>query len=139
MVNKKIITKKIATINSSLQFIENHCPEKFDEFASDEVLQSALLFHMGKSIQALIDLILHIISDEGWGVILHKSGMADILVKKNVIKEKSKEKLIRIIGFRNRLVHEYDDLDMRLTFDILKNQTDDIRDIVRHILKYLNL
>jgi uncharacterized protein YutE (UPF0331/DUF86 family) len=135
MVNRKIFVKKIATITNSLEFIETHCPDEYKRFASDLVLQAALLFHLEKAIQALIDLFLHIISDEGWGVVLHKAGMVDILVRKNVIDEKYREKLIRIIGFRNRLVHEYEEIDLKQTFEILRIHREDIKAVLKQVTR----
>jgi uncharacterized protein YutE (UPF0331/DUF86 family) len=88
-------------------------------------------------IQALLDLIMHIISDEGWGVHLQGVSIADLLVKKKVITTKERDSLIKIHGFRNRLVHEYEVLDLRIAYDILTGRKDETRALLNTILKFI--
>lgn len=51
----------------------------------------------------------------------------------------TKEKLKRMRGFRNILVHEYGRLDDRLVYDLLKNNMEDFDSIRKEIIAALKL
>jgi uncharacterized protein YutE (UPF0331/DUF86 family) len=44
-------------------------------------------------------------------------------------------KLENMVGFRNILVHQYQDLDLRLTVDVIENHLDDLIAFTDYILK----
>lgn len=139
MVKKAIINKKIQTITQAIEFLNQYQSIDFKTFKKDMLLQSALLYQLEKAIQALIDLLLHIVSDEGWGVVLNKSNLADLLVRNNVISEEYGEKFIRIYGFRNRLVHEYEEIDLRLAYQIIQKDKEDLIRILHQVMDYLKV
>ncbi len=139
MVKKAIVNRKIQTISNAIEFINKYKDISYGDFQTDIVLQSALLYQLEKSIQALIDLLFHIVSDEGWGVVLHKSNLADLLVQHKVIEPKYKDVFIKIYGFRNRLVHEYEDMDLKIIFQVLQQGSNDIVAILHQVMDYLKV
>lgn len=139
MVKKSVIEKKIRTINEGLQFLGTHEATDFNTFKNDLTIQGACLFFLEKSIQALIDIVMHIISDEGWGVHLHAGNTAELLARHHVISDEHVNTFIQIYGFRNRLVHGYEDVDLRLAHEIVVDKKKDIRIILDQILTYLGI
>lgn len=63
--------------------------------------------------------------------------IAKILAENNYLSEEKKELLIKIIAFRNILVHDYLDLDRNIIFKLLKNNLEDIRGILKSYLKLI--
>ena len=60
------------------------------------------------------------------------------------IRESSKksdliDRLISMIGFRNILVHEYEDVNIDIVFNILQNCLKDIEDYLLTIVDYFKL
>ncbi len=48
-----------------------------------------------------------------------------------------KEKWIRMIGFRNVLVHEYLDLDRRIVYEVLRSGLEDLERLRRFFASFL--
>ena len=82
------------------------------------------------AIEALIDIGNHIIAEKDWGIINESRDVAYILFEKGVLDEPSRELFLKMIGFRNILVHEYMEVDVNTVFDITKNKLNDIRKIL---------
>jgi len=59
------------------------------------------------AIEALTDVGNHVIADLGLGVVNWYSDIPAIFAKKRYLSPALEEKWIRMIGFRNTLVHEY--------------------------------
>ena len=49
--------------------------------------------------------------------------------------KKEAELFVQIIGFRNILVHDYMDLDLDIIFELINNNLDDLRGILKSYLK----
>ncbi|MEA2084638.1 MAG: DUF86 domain-containing protein, partial [Thermodesulfobacteriota bacterium] len=60
-----------------------------------------------------------------------------ILAEKGHITREMEEKWIRMIGFRNILVHDYLDIDRHTVFDVLQNNLKDFEKIKRSFAEFL--
>ena len=89
------------------------------------------------SIELLTDVGNHIIAEDGLGMVNWYSDIPDILNSKNIINIKLKEIWIKMIGFRNTLVHEYIDIDLEIVYDVLQNGLDDLKAIKLKLAVYL--
>jgi uncharacterized protein YutE (UPF0331/DUF86 family) len=52
----------------------------------------------------------------------------------NIIDKNLAEKLKKSVGFRNIAVHNYDELDLNLTFDIASEHINDFKDFIKQII-----
>ena len=91
------------------------------------------------AIQGCIDIGSHIISDEGWGIAGSLGDILYTLRDRNVIEAELTERLVSMIGFRNILIHEYDDINIDIVYDILQNRLKDIDQYLLSIIDYFNL
>ena len=110
-----------------------------DTLRNDIDLQDSVLHNLQLAIQGCIDIGSHIISDEGWGI---AGSLGDILYPlrdRNVIEADLTERLVAMIGFRNILIHEYDDINIDIVYDILQNRLKDIDQYLLSIIDYFNL
>lgn len=60
-----------------------------------------------------------------------------ILGKRNVIPKEFSERFAAAAGFRNILVHGYNDIDLEKFQDYLHNNLEDINEFAQYIVKYL--
>jgi uncharacterized protein YutE (UPF0331/DUF86 family) len=89
------------------------------------------------AIQACIDIGNHIISQQNLGSPADYGQIFLILAEKGIINSKLSEKLIRMAGFRNVLIHEYRDILIDKVYDILQNRLSDFYDFAQAVLEYL--
>lgn len=126
MVDKSIIGRKLSLIEEHLRRIKGLPALTIEGFKKDTTVQDILLFNLTQAIQNCVDIATHIISDEGWGVPGTQREIFDILKDKGVITEELGEKLIAMVGFRNRVIHEYEKLNLDIVYDIWQNRIQDI-------------
>jgi uncharacterized protein YutE (UPF0331/DUF86 family) len=110
-----------------------------DTLRNDIDLQDSVLHNLQLAIQGCIDIGSHIISDEGWGIAGSLGDILYTLRDRNVIEADLTERLVAMIGFRNILIHEYDDINIDIVYDILQNRLKDIDQYLLSIIDYFNL
>jgi uncharacterized protein YutE (UPF0331/DUF86 family) len=91
------------------------------------------------AIQSLLDLGSHILADLE---IRNVSDYRDVILKlgqAKVIPLHFAEAIADMSGFRNRLIHEYEDIDPSRVHHFLQNRLKDIEDFIRYIREYLRL
>ena len=64
----------------------------------------------------------HVISDRGMGVVNQHGDIPAIFVKNGYVDPNLGEEWVRMIGFRNVLVHDYLDIDRSIVYDVLQNR-----------------
>lgn len=126
MVRQSVIRRKITQIEEHLGRIRSLPEQPLDVFKVDTVTQDVLLFNLTQAIQNCIDIATHIVSDEGWGMPGTQSEGFDILKEKGVIQRELTERVVSMVGFRDRVIHEYETLDLDIVYDIWHNRLRDI-------------
>ncbi len=112
LVNRSIILKKISHIRHNLSRLRDKVNISLESFVKDLDVQDVVLHNIQHAVQGCIDIGSHIISDEGWGVAGSHNEIFYILNEKGVIKRGLTERMVSIVGFRNILVHEYEDVNL---------------------------
>ncbi len=67
--------------------------------------------------------------DGGLGIVNWYSDIPKILHSKGTIDQLLEEKWIRMIGFRNILVHEYTEVDLQIVYEILQGSLRDLEEL----------
>jgi len=89
------------------------------------------------SIQAVIDVAHLIIIDLGLKRPEDNYEAISILFDNKIISEGLSEKLTKMIGLRNILVHEYGKIDRKIIYKILQEGLKDLEDFKKQIIKFL--
>ena len=137
MVDKPLIGRKIERVEGYLKQIRSKKDPGIAVFVKDSDLQSIVLFNLIQAIQSCIDIGSHIISDSEWETPSTQAEIFEILSSKKVISRTLALKMISMVGFRNRIVHEYEKTDMKIVHDVWKKHTADIEKFCKAVvLKY---
>ncbi len=139
MVNQNIIKAKINHIENNLQRLREKQNITLDELKKNIDLQDIILHNLQLSIQGCIDIASHVISDEGWTVPDTLAGLFDILTKHKIISRDLNEKLKKMVGFRNIIIHEYGTIDLNKVYSILTHDINDINSFLKQICVYANI
>src|SRR3989339_1443304 len=139
MPDLEIIEKHIQSYISDLENLKKHKNVTPEEIKADKDLLWILERGIYLLIQNLFDMLAHIISadfNEKWD---YYSDIAEILKQKNVVTEEDKIILNNMVGFRNRLSHEYLSLEVNVLSDIVNNRLDDFNKFLILIKNYCKL
>jgi len=134
---------KIAKITSEITLCLTRLEElgKLDEssFIADPHKIGSAKYHLIVAIEGLVDLCSHIIARNGFRTPEDYSDTIRVMEEHQAFGQDFAETLIKMVRFRNRLVHIYWAIDDKEIFRILKEHLDDIRRFLREFGSYLGL
>jgi len=81
----------------------------------------------------------HIISEEGFGVPGSTNEMFYMLEENGYINTVLTEKMVKAIGFRNLIVHEYGRIELEKVFTIAQKDIEDLNEYLRAIFIKLGM
>jgi uncharacterized protein YutE (UPF0331/DUF86 family) len=137
MVRAEIIRKRLNKLDEYLSFLHKLQQYSFDEFISDPERYGSAERFLHLAIEAITDMGNHIIADLELGCVNSYSDIPSIIAEKGYMAHGLEEKWIRMIGFRNTLVHEYIDIDRKIVYDVLQNNVKDIEELKKMFAQFL--
>lgn len=139
MIDRNIILSKISAVRRHLKRIEAKCNVDLEAFRKDLDRQESVLFNLQMAIQNCIDIAAHIISEKGVGVPGSTNEMFYLLEENGFIKLETTEKLVKAVGFRNLVVHEYVRIELEQVFQIARNDIRDLNEFLASVLEKLRV
>ena len=135
MPDKDIVLAKVATIQKCLDRIRDVTgldPESLEDIDKQDIF----VLNLQRAIQACIDLAAHAISCENLGLPERIRDNFIILKEKGIIDVELASKMVKMTGFRNIAVHNYQILDLGILKSILANNLKDIEEFYLALLHY---
>lgn len=139
MVKQEYIITAIRTIEQNYIELYRYKNVKASEIATDKSLQWIIERGLQVTIQAILDIGSHILSDykdNGWKT------YKDIPLKLQeygIITKSLAKQIALMAGLRNILVHEYLDVDAKKLEEILRFHLEDFKKFVLQIRKFCKL
>lgn len=137
MTDRDLVAKKLARIATSLHELRTlAAPERLridvrEERFVERTLQIA--------IQSALDVASHVVSDERLGEPETNRALFRLLARTGAISEELASRLAEMAGFRNVLVHGYDEIQIDIVEDVVRNHLGDLDDFVAGVSGYLGL
>ena len=124
MTDPALASKKLALIESCLSDLQRLArPEAIDT----DVRERRFVEHtLQMAIQAALDVASHLVSDRRLGEPRTNRELFDLLHRDGWIDADLTAILRNMAGFRNVLVHGYDDVDLRVVRDVLDTHLADL-------------
>lgn len=126
MTNISVIENKISQINKYLNILEKYKKHTKEEIISSIDLKGTVERYLYLVIQTAIDLAEAIISYKKLRKPTTMGESFSILKEENIIGKELEDELIKMVGFRNILAHEYEDIDYDILYEVLTKKTKDI-------------
>lgn len=125
-VNYEKIQRKTEYILEKLKYLRINKPENLEHFIGDDTLQMSILYAIHVSIEATVDITIFV-GTRIFGIkYTGDYEMFESLKEKDIIQEDIFEKLRKLNGLRNAIVHAYDSLIIE---EIYGNYDEIMRDI----------
>jgi uncharacterized protein YutE (UPF0331/DUF86 family) len=134
------ILEKLENFQEYLKYLHQLQQEAKDEktFLADFHLFSSTERYLQLSIQIIIDISHLIIIDFDIKRPEDNYEAVFILCEKKIFSKNLTQKLFKMIGLRNVLVHEYGKIDRKEIYKILKTKTPDLEEFKKQIVDFLN-
>lgn len=139
MVDTDLILAKAGSVKRHLSRVFQKRNIDLRTFLKDIDIQESILFNIQMAVQNCIDIAAHIISDEGFGVPGSTNEMFYLLQENGYLDNEITEKMVKAVGLRNLVVHEYSKLDLDRIFEVSQKDITDLNEYLKSILKKLGL
>lgn len=96
------------------------------DFASDYTRQDAAILNIERACEAAIDIMNRIARLRSLGAPASTRDGFDRLVRGGVMAQPLADKLMRMVGFRNLAVHQYQKLDIAIVRAVIEKNLDDL-------------
>lgn len=137
-VEEGIIRKKLAVMVENLKALEPIKDMSRDEYIQDLYKRKATERLLQELIEAAIDINTHVIVQTGNAAPDDYYESFTKLGELKIISAALAEKLAPSAGLRNRLVHEYDQLEHSLVLDSVRMAEEMYADYIKEIESYLS-
>ena len=104
-------------------------------FGDDFLKQDAIAINLQRACEQSIDLANHAIKTRKLGLPKASKESFALLAKEGIIPRELASKLSSMVGFRNVLVHQYQELDIELMQNVIENNLSDMIDFTNFIVK----
>lgn len=135
-MDELVLEKKIDSILRYLERIEGRIPEHKQQFLDDLDAQDVIVLNLTRIIQLCVDIAMHMIANTNIEAPQTMSESFDKLERLKIVDENIADKMKKSVGFRNIAVHNYNELDLDLTFDIASKHIGDFRKFVKQIVGF---
>ena len=121
-----VIQRKFALLDKQLVELQNHTKNvDFDRFKNNWAMRSMSERALQVMVEIVIDVAERIIALENAGPTATAVEAIGRLVELNVLK--STQPYNDMVRFRNLIVHQYEEIDPAIIYDIIKNKLDNFR------------
>jgi uncharacterized protein YutE (UPF0331/DUF86 family) len=131
VIDAALLEKKLALIETCVRELKELAQP---DLVTSDVREARFVQHtLQIAIQAALDVASQIVSVRRLGEPETNRALFDLLRRAGILPESLVERLYAMAGFRNVLVHGYQDVDLAIVRDILQNHLDDLLEFVARI------
>lgn len=118
---------KVAIIERCLARIEQEYKGREEELVTNLTRQDAIILNLQRACEAAIDLAMHLVRQYQLGLPQHSRDAFELLHDANLLGAQLAQSMQGMVGFRNVVVHDYQELSVDIVRSILENKLDDFR------------
>lgn len=130
MSNLGVIENKISSIQKYLKILGGYKGVSEEKILKDINLKGALERYLYLAVQSTIDLAEAVLSYKKFRKPTTMSEVFYILGEEDIIDQDLASKLANMVGFRNIIAHDYEELNYDIVFAVLKERLKDIEKFV---------
>lgn len=134
---ERVVLNKIESIERCIKRIKETV-ERADFDLNNFDFQDIIILNLQRACQQSIDLAMYIVSNKKLGLPSNSRDAFIILKDSKIISDEISLTLTRMVGFRNIIIHEYQQIELKVIEYILENGLDDFLNYSKSILYYYN-
>jgi len=139
MSNIQVIENKISSTRKYLIILKTYQGLTRRKIESNTYIRGAVERYLYLAAQSVIDLSEAIIAHKNFRKPTTMSEAFYILHEENFLPGTLTEKLVRLVGFRNVLAYDYEDIDYDVVCNVLQKGLNDIEVFLKIISRKLNI
>lgn len=136
-IKEKVVVEKVRWIDELLHAIESLPLGSYDEFIGDARNPAAADSYLRRALEALLDLGRHMLAKGLGRAVTEYREVARQLHAAGVLDPNAARLMGEMAGYRNRLVHFYDEVTREELFEICSKRLDDIRSVTDALTSWI--
>lgn len=125
-IDAELVTRKLVLITADLEQLRSVHSRGLDAYLLSPLEQAVVERLLERIVTRMIDINYHLITASGHPPPRDYHASFQLLAAEGVLDAPFAGRIARAAGLRNRLVHDYDDLDQRLLFGALSDALFDV-------------
>lgn len=137
MNESNVVLAKLDNLQRCVHRIEQKFPSDLKELQADLDIQDIVSLNLQRAIQSCVDACSVILS---WSEDQTPDSMAqsfELLQRSEILSKNVADNMIKAVGLRNLLVHEYESVDWKIIYHVVQNNLKDFRQFAAEIVKWL--
>jgi uncharacterized protein YutE (UPF0331/DUF86 family) len=131
------LLNKSAQVAAMLRSLEGLPLATLTEFVADTRNPAAAESYLRRALEALLDLTRHVLAKAlGQGPAEYKE-VAALSVTAGLLNQSQGALMMQLAGYRNRLVHFYDEVSAKELYEICSTELDDVRSLLDALLGWV--
>ena len=136
-LENNILSRLFGEMDEAIQKLNRLAQVSKTEFLGRHEKVDATKYNFIVAIEAMIDICNRIVSKERFGQPQDYSGLIRLMLEKDVLDEELAKRLIRMVKFRNMLVHLYWKVEDERLYEYFRNNLNDFKEFKASIRHYL--
>lgn len=133
-----VLLAKRASLERCIRQVQRYYDERGGTpLEDDQLRQDAIGLNLQRAADLTIDIANHCIKQAKLGLPQDSGQSFELLLREAVIDKQTCARMRGMVGFRNVLVHRYQDLDVDIMIDVVENRLSDMLDFADQVTKYL--
>lgn len=125
-MNDTILNKKVSIERCVAQVKEYYALDRKIPFEQDRLRQDAIAMNLQRSCELTIDMANYLVRRKKLGLPQDSRDSFALLQRASVIGPEMTTYLQAMVGFRNVLVHEYQEVDLNILIDVVEHRLDEL-------------
>ncbi|MFA7319090.1 MAG: DUF86 domain-containing protein [Parcubacteria group bacterium] len=138
-IDERLISRKITFINNDLKSLKSLSKLSLKTYLSKSDYEALAERYLERIIGRMIDINYHILSEKENEIPTDFYSSFIMLGRKKYLPLKLAEAMASSAGLRNRLAHEYDEVDAKKIFDAIGTCLKDVPRYLKNIVNALEL
>jgi uncharacterized protein YutE (UPF0331/DUF86 family) len=137
MTDRDLVTRKMVLITADLRAIEALARRPVEEYMASQTDEILVERYLERVIGRMIDINYHLVTEAGEPPPRDYYDSFTQLARIGVLPPAFAKQVAASAGLRNRLVHEYDEIDPERVYEGLQAAVRDVPEYLRYIEAYL--
>ncbi len=133
-MNVRDVQTKIDLVVDNLDRLRQLPVDDYDTFVGDFRNTTSALHLLQTSVQALVDVAAYVASSLGLRTPASSVDVIEVLREQRLISDERAAIYVKMVQFRNRVVHLYNRIDMHMVHHIVASELGDIRGFLERLL-----
>lgn len=129
-----VVYNKCAIIERCIQRIHEEYENDYHNL-ENSTKQDSIILNIQRACEAALDLAMHTIAENKWGIPQSSREAFEILHQENCLDKTLANSLKSMVGFRNIAVHNYQSLNLKIVSRVIEQHLDDLKEFSKIILK----